>query len=54
MHNVEITATEVKCSCGYQKDTLTRSEAMRLGYVHAGACQPSEVINTLRETPEGL
>lgn len=34
-HVVTVSATEVFCVCGWKRDTLTGSEALRLGYNHA-------------------
>lgn len=49
MHMVEITPTAVKCSCGFQKDTITGAEAIRLGYIHAGACTPAIVLDQRKD-----
>lgn len=43
MHEVEIHILGVKCSCGYNADTFTQSNAVTLAYVHGGACTPSVV-----------
>lgn len=41
MHNIQVQLDKVSCSCGFYHDTITASEARRLGYEHGRNNTPS-------------
>lgn len=53
LHNVVITDTQVRCSCGYEFDTDLPPEARKLGYIHAQMQLASKVDNQQTPDPDG-